>query len=224
MKNHLHKIEKQLLKVKTTLSNDPILQKDIDSNLPFLLPYSKAEKCADIKLIIIGQDPTIRNIESRKTITATLNLDKNNSLRTYLGLICNKLQINIDNEVYATNLYKCFFTYPPADNESILTRHFKIWADLLINEISVFQNPIIISLGEPLIKQLIHTGKNEVKFFWDYMGNTKSGNNFKAIESNNNYLQKRIYPVAHQPTWSQNKFYKDHLEAYLNFVTLDSKN
>jgi len=223
MKIHLRKIGNQLLKVKKLLTDDPVLIKDIDLSFLFLPPYSTAEKCEDIKLIIIGQDPTVRRPESRKDITATLNLDKNNSLKSYLNLVCNKLQINIEKEVYVTNLYKCFFTTPPADDESILTRHFKVWTDLLINELSVFEKPIIISLGEPLIKQLIHTGNNEVKYYWDYIGKTQSGKNFKAIESKNNYLQKRIYPIAHQPTWSQNKFYRDYLDDYLKFVIADSK-
>jgi len=223
MKNHLSKIGNQLLKVRKALSKDSVLIKDIDSSLPFLLPYSNAKNCEDIKLIFIGQDPTVRIPESRKEITATLNLDKNNSLKSYLRLVSNKLQINVEKEVYATNLYKCFFTSPPADDESILTRHFKIWADLLINELSVFKKTIIISLGEPLIKQLIHTGEKEVKYFWNYIGKTQSGKNFKAIESTNNYLQKKIYPIAHQPTWSQNKFYRDYLDDYLNFVINDSK-
>ena len=223
MKNHLQKIGNQLSKVKKTLLNDHVLVKDIDLSLNFLHPYSTAKKCEDIRLIFIGQDPTVRVPESRKMITATLNLDKNNSLKSYLSLVCNTLQINIEKEVYATNLYKCFFNFPPADDESILTRHFKIWADLLINELSIFKNPIIISLGEPLIKQLIHSGEKKVKYFWNYVGNTKSNKNFKAIDAKNNYLQKRIYPIAHQPTWSQNKFYHYYLNDYLQFVISDNK-
>lgn len=224
MKTHLQQIEFQLGKIFNVLSHDPILQNDIDTTLRFLLPHSTAENCGDVKLIIIGQDPTVRNYNSRKDITATLNLDKRNSLRKYICMICNRLQIDLDKEVYATNLYKCFFKHPPADNFSVLTRHFKIWADLLINELNAFSNPIIISLGEPLIKQLIHTGNSNVKYFWDYQGNTKSGNDFKSIEPNDNYLQRRIYPIAHQPSWQQNKFYFYYLDSYLDFIINNSKN
>jgi hypothetical protein len=223
MQNHILSVRKQLQKIERVLSNDPVLIKDIDSSLPFLSPYSKAIKCNDIKLVFIGQDPTVRNPDSRRTITATLNLDKNNSLKSYLGLVCKILKIDIDTEVYATNLYKCFFTFPPADDETILTRHFKIWTDLLINELSVFKQPIIITLGEPLIKQLIHTRNKEVKYYWDYIGTTQSGKNFRAINIQDNYIQRRIYPIAHQPTWSQNKFYRDYLNDYLNFVLRDRK-
>jgi hypothetical protein len=68
-----------------------------------------------------------------------LNLDKENSLKTYLRTVCDILQVDIEKEVYATNLYKCFFKIPPADDQTILTRQFKIWIDLLINELSVFK-------------------------------------------------------------------------------------
>jgi len=224
MKKHLQNIETELFKIRKVLNEDPVLKLDIDFKHPFLKPYSGAVKLEDIKLIIIGQDPTVRREESREKITATLNLDKNNSLRSYLEIVCNILQIDIDKELYATNLYKCFFNKPPADDESILTRHFKIWADLLIKEIKSFKNPIIISLGEPLIKQLIHTGKRDVKYFWDYIGNTQTGGKFKVINPNNNYLQRTIYPIAHQPTWSQNRFYHDYLKSYLQFITKEREN
>lgn len=218
MKYHLEKVKRQLLQIKNVLSGDQVLQKDIDSTRSFLDPYSNAKKCEDIRLVFIGQDPTVRNPDARNAVKATLNLDKNNSLKSYLGHVCKTLKMDFDTEVYATNLYKCFFTFPPADDETILTRHFKIWTDLLINELSVFNNPIIITLGEPLIKQLIHTGYKEVKYFWNYIGETKSGKLFKAIDSHDNYLQRRIYPIAHQPAWSQNKFYHEFLDDYLKFV------
>jgi hypothetical protein len=57
----------------------------IDLVLKVIPPFKGA---SEIKLIVIGQDPTIRNVSSRKNITCTLNLDKNNSLKTYIGSIC----------------------------------------------------------------------------------------------------------------------------------------
>ena len=205
-------------KTKRELSKDTVLWNDIDSKYDFILPYSKADKVNDIKLVFIGQDPTVRRQESRADIKVTLNLDKGNSLKTYLKKVCEILEVDIDKEVYATNLYKCFFKIPPADDQTILTRQFKIWMDFLINELTVFENSIFITLGEPLINQLIHSSRKQVKHYWDYFGKTKSGGNFKCCESFENYLQKRIYPLAHQPTWSQNEFYKTYLDGYLEFI------
>ncbi len=223
MKNHILQIERMLKTTKKLLSKDAVLQNDIDSSFDFILPFSKAEKTSEIRLIFIGQDPTIRNKKSREKITVTLNLDKENSLKTYLKKVCDILQIDIEKEVYATNLYKCFFKRPPADDQTILTRQFKIWMDLLINELAVFKNPFVITLGEPLINQLIHSNSKKVKDYWDYIGNTKSGGNFKYNEPYENYLQRRIYPIAHQPTWSRNKFYKTYLKDYLEFLKINEK-
>jgi hypothetical protein len=218
MESHISHIENKLKETKRLLLNDSVLQNDIDFGYDFILPFSRAENISDIKLVIIGQDPTVRRPESRRDIKVTLNLDKENSLRTYLKTVCDILKINIEKELYATNLYKCFFKIPPADDQTILTRHFKVWIDLLINELKAFDNPIFITLGEPLINQLIHSENKQVKYYWDYIGQTKSGANFKCNESFENYLQRRIYPIAHQPTWNRNEFYKIYLKDYLEFI------
>lgn len=223
MKNHILQIEKKLKATKRLLLKDCILRNDIDFSNDFIPPFSGAEKISEIKLVLIGQDPTVRRVESRANIKVTLNLDKENSLKAYLKRVCDILQIDIEREVYATNLYKCFFNFPPADDQTILTRHFKIWIDFLMNELQEFDNPIIITLGEPLIQQLIHAENKKVKYYWDYIGKTKSGGEFKFVESNENYLQKRIYPIAHQPTWSRNKFYNTYLKDYIGFIKQNEK-
>ena len=189
----------------------------------FILPFSKADNTSEIKLIFIGQDPTVRRQKSRGDIKVTLNLDKENSLKTYLKKVCDILQIDIEKEVYATNLYKCFFKIPPADDQTILTRQFKIWMDFLIYELTVFKNSFVVTLGEPLINQLIHSNSKQVKHYWDYIGQTKSGGNFKCNEPFENYLQRRIYPIAHQPTWNRNEFYKTYLKDYLEYLKRNEK-
>ena len=223
MKNHILQIDKKLKATKRMLLKDSVLKNDIDFSNDFILPYSNANVISDAKLIFIGQDPTVRRKESRSDINVTLNLDKKNSLKTYLKKVCDILLIDIEKEVYATNLYKCFFHSPPAEDQTILTRHFKIWNDLLKNELNVFKNSIIITLGEPLIKQLIHAENRKVKYYWDYIGNTKSGGKFKFVKPNENYLQERIYPLAHQPTWSRNRFYNTYLQDYLEFIKQNEK-
>jgi len=223
MKNHILQIERKLKTTKNVLLKDTVLQKDIDFNYDFILPFSIAENISEIKLVLIGQDPTVRRQKSRRDINVTLNLDKENSLKTYLKKVCDCLQIDIEKEVYATNLYKCFFKIPPADDQTILTRQFKIWMDLLIDELAVFKNSFVITLGEPLIKQIIHSNSKKVKDYWDYIGQTKSGGNFKCNEPSENYLQRRIYPIAHQPTWNRNEFYKTYLKDYLEFIKRNEK-
>ena len=223
MKTHLNRIEKVLKSTKEFLKKNTELADGIDLSMNFIPPFSKSIKVSDVKLIIIGQDPTVRNKTSRKNIQATLNLDKNNSLRKYVEKVCKKLHFDIDKEVYATNLYKCFFTDPPSDNPNILTRHFKIWMDILIDELRVFDLPYVVTLGEPVIQQLVYPyAEKNVKFYWNYTGNTNSGCKFKSISQNDNYLQKKIYPIPHQPTYSKN-FYKKYFDNYLNFIIESEK-
>ena len=55
-----------------------------------------------IRLIVLGQDPTVQNPEYRKKIKVTLLLNQPGGLRTYLGKICYALDIDLDENIYAT--------------------------------------------------------------------------------------------------------------------------
>lgn len=229
MKNHILQLERELQTTRKMLLNDSILQNDIDFEFEFLLPYSKAENLSQIKLVIIGQDPTILNNtedsrKRQKKITTTLDLNnEKGNLRKYCNLISNNLGFNIDKDVYATNLSKCVFKEKPASN-GVLSKHSKHWLPLLQKELSVFSEKVIfISLGEPLLNQLTHSNNKKVRYYWDYIGDTKSGGDFKCNEAHENHLHKRIFPIGHQPTWSRNKFYKIYLEDYLNFIKNNEK-
>lgn len=168
MKNHILQIERELQTLRKKLLNDSVLQNDIDFEFDFLLPYSKAESLSQIKLVIIGQDPTILNKtevskKRQKQITITLDLNnENGNLRKYCKLISNNFGFNIDKEVYATNLCKCVFKEKPAYN-GVLSKHSKQWLPLLQKELSVFSEEVIyISFGEPLFIQLTHSNNKKV--------------------------------------------------------------
>ncbi len=57
MKNHILQTERKLNTTIELLLHDAVLQNDIDFSHDFLLPYSKAERTSEIKLVFIGQDP-----------------------------------------------------------------------------------------------------------------------------------------------------------------------
>lgn len=63
----------------------------------------------EIRLIVLGQDPTVKNEKSRAGIRTVLNLDKEGSLKRYLRRICQGLGIGLEENVYATNVVKNFF-------------------------------------------------------------------------------------------------------------------
>jgi uracil-DNA glycosylase len=210
--------------IKQKLRNDIILSDDIDFDSDFILPYSKAENISAVRLVIIGQDPTIQckttSKQRQRKITTTLDLDnESGNLRKYCKLICEAFNLDIDKDVYATNLCKCVFKEKPAYN-GVLEKHSKLWRDPLKEELSVFSNSVIfVTLGQPLIKQLIRSNQTKVSYYWDYKGKTESGLGFKCCEPTQNYLQKRIYPLAHQPTWKRNKFYNKYLSDYLKYIS-----
>lgn len=177
-------------------------------------------------MVIIGQDPTILNgkdasIKRQKEITSTLDLNNTKgNLRKYCEHICKCFNYDIDKDIYATNLCKCIFKEKPAYNR-VLDKHSEQWIPLLKEELSVFSDKVIvITLGQPLIRQLIHSNKKEVKFYWNYIGKSKSNGDFKYCESTDNKLEKKIYPLPHQPTWSSIKFYSHYFNDYLNFIKI----
>lgn len=205
--NDVEKLRLQL-KSESDFSVNPI-----DLSLPVIPPFKGNE---EIKLIILGQDPTIRNVVSRKKISCTLNLDKNNSLKTYIKRICSSLGITIDN-VYATNIFKYFYTFPPADTMEVLINHLKPNLDLLRRELDEFGNIPIITLGEPVL-QLITNEYEKVREFWDYNKKTKTTDGrFTYSEAKDNLLKRDFFPLPHQPS-IRKEFYKNNLEKYLQVV------
>ena len=84
---NINDIIDEVVKIRLELPDDPA--NPIDFDLSPVKPYIGDE---EIKLIIIGQDPTIRNKQRRKYINTTLNLDKNGALKTYVENICRELE------------------------------------------------------------------------------------------------------------------------------------
>ena len=168
-----------------------------------------------IKLIIIGQDPTIRKVERRSDIACTLNLDKGGSLKAYIEKICNHLDCSIDN-IYATNLFKYFYTIPPADTLNVLFKHIDKNLDLLKEEIAKFPNAKIITLGQPVL-QLLTRKNNKVKEYWDYPKGSKTQFSKCLAEDENNKLKRDFYPFIHIKS-SSKKFYKDNICNYLDYI------
>lgn len=185
----------------------------IDPNLDPIPPFIGS---SSIKLIILGQDPTVKNVKSRSKIKTTLNLDKNNALKRYIDEICKELNISIDN-VYATNLFKYFFTNPPASNFPILLEHLEPNLQLVLEEINQFKQVPIIILGEPLLK-LLTDKNNKVRLYWDYNAKTKDSNlNFKFSNKNENKLNRDIYPIPHQPS-IRKEFYRKNFQKYIKII------
>jgi uracil-DNA glycosylase len=191
-----------------------------DNPIDMLLdPVPPFKGSGEIKLIIIGQDPTIKNKDHRYKIKKTLNLDKNGSLKTYISKICNSLGLEIEN-VYATNVFKYFYNDPPARTPDVLSGHLNLNLELLRNELKIYPDLPIITLGEPVLQLLSNIPDDKVRTYWDYK-NGISGHSFKKCTDNE--LDRPFFPLPHQPS-SGRKFYSENIKQYLDFVLKDSIN
>ena len=186
----------------------------VKRELRFVPPYFGKD---DIKLIIIGQDPTIRNEERRKNITCTLNLDKSGALTSYVKQICEGLGITIEN-VFATNIFKYFYTTPPAQTFDLLKNHLPHNIVLLKKELELFPEAPVITLGEPVLK-LLTNDKAKVRNYWGYNPKTKSCNDdFDSVGTDkNNEIGRVFYPFCHQPSLRK-QFYQENIKGHLNAV------
>jgi hypothetical protein len=176
---------------------------------------------SDIKLIILGQDPTVKNINSRRTITTVLNLNRPGSLRKYISQICDGLGITPEN-IYATNYLKNFFITPPTQIKEInIFKEFgPYWLPLLKEEIAQYPNVPVISLGQPLLKAIVKNNVSPlVHDYWGYLPKWRFGvqKPFRNLETYDNVLDRTVYPFPHQPS-IRKKFYADRLIDYCSYV------
>lgn len=138
----------EALKIRDSLNDYE--ENHIDTNLAPVLPFKGNDR---IKLIVIGQDPTITEVKERGKIKTTLKLDAPGPLRRYIESICRGLEITIEN-VYATNLFKYFYKKKPASTPKVLAAHLESNLALLKKELSEYSDCIIITLGQPVLQLL----------------------------------------------------------------------
>jgi len=175
-----------------------------------------------IRLIILGQDPTVHDPEYRKKIKVALLLNQPGGLRTYLGKVCNALDIDLDENIYATNLLKNFFTVPPDKLRKKDPQFFRKaadhWIPLLGEEIEEFENVPVLPLGEPVLNCLTKGPERVlIRYFWDYEGPAQYGRNFGCIKPTDNVLSRVIFPFPHIPGL-KHKFYRQQMDGYLAFM------
>lgn len=204
----MEKNEKLVSQIKEMLTALPDFNRNrIDKTLE---PVSPFRGNGPIKLVFIGQDPTIRNAQRRKDISVTLNLDKSGALRTYLERIVKGLELSFDN-VYATNLFKYFYTIPPADTPDVLMAHLQPNIDILKEELLDLSDCTIITLGEPVLK-LLTDDTSKVHDYWNYRGC-----GFQYVKADETKIGRCVFPFPHQPSINKS-LYHENLEAYIEFV------
>jgi len=200
------------------LASDPHLGRFVDSSFSIPKVYRGSGK---VRLVILGQDPTVKDVRSRAAIKTVLNLDRRGGLRNYLIQICSHLGLDLDRNVYATNYLKNFFKPPTQIKELDVFREFsRVWLPLLRDELATVPEVPLISLGQPLLSALVSEGASpHVRDYWGYTPGWKSGQtaSFRCLEPYENQLGRLIFPFPHQPS-IRKLFYKDRLTDYTAFV------
>lgn len=214
-------------KAREQLLQDAVVGPYIDRDLPHVPPPYVGS--GDIRLIIIGQDPTVQRAKRRASIHTVLTLDeKNGLLSRFLGGLCDELGLSLSEHVYATNACKCFFTSPPTiitrnDNVNVLEKSASVWLPILRYELAAFPQAAVISLGEPVLSLLVKQEySREMKHYWGYHREWQVGKRTAMcpILPEQSTVARQIFPFVHQPTLQgkRTEFYRQRRAEYIEFV------
>ncbi len=222
MNEWINQISEQSRDIRTQLVQHPTIGQYVDLSLPIPRPFIGT---AEIKLIVIGQDPTVQREASRQRITTVLNLNTKGNLTRYLDSICEMLKLDLSENVYATNACKCFFTEPPTaiyknNGVDVIRESADLWLPLLHDELAHFPQATILSLGEPVLNLLVRDGGSRLmKSYWGYTRDWQQGTtgSLASIAPEFSTVGRRIFPFPHQPSLRK-KFYSERLPRYVDYV------
>lgn len=188
-----------------------------------LTPPEPFRGSGNIRLIILGQDPTVQDPEYKKKVKVVLLLNQPGRLRTYLGKVCKGLDIDLDENIYATNLLKNFFTRPPdrinKEDPQFYQKAADYWIPLLREEIEEFKDVPVLTLGQPVLNCLTK-GPDQVliRYSWGYEGPGQYGRNFGYIKPSENVVGRVVFPFPHLPGLSHRIYGGQRMDGYLAFM------
>ncbi len=176
-----------------------------------------------IRLIVLGQDPTVQNPKYREKIKITLLLNQPGGLRTYLGKVCKALDIDLDENIYATNLLKNFFAEPPdrinKREPQFYQKAADYWIPLLRDEIEEFKDVPVLTLGQPVLDCLTKgPDRILIRYSWGFEGHGQYGGNFGYIKPSENVLGRVVFPFPHLPGLSKKIYGRQRMDGYLAFM------
>jgi uracil-DNA glycosylase len=201
------------------LKADAEIGKYVDDSMPIPPPFSGS---GPVRLVILGQDPTVNLQESRRKVGAVLNLDRAGNLRVFGERICAELGLKLTEHVYATNICKNFWTSRPTTVSAVdlLAKSWPYWSPVLQEELAALPGATIISLGQPILRVLIRAEHyHDMKSFWGYDGRWRSGRvrPFGMVQASESTIQRAFFPVIHQPSLQQ-PFYAGRFKDYMAFI------
>jgi len=109
---HINNILIRATEVRSQVAKDFLISNDLSSHHTHIPePYCCLNYFSDVKLIFLGQDPTVQAVKTRSHIQTVLMLNGKGNLRDYIEQICTKVKIDLSHEVYATNLLSTFLSH-----------------------------------------------------------------------------------------------------------------
>ncbi|MCB9780778.1 MAG: hypothetical protein H6742_19575 [Alphaproteobacteria bacterium] len=206
--------------VRDTLAEDPRVGPFVDRELDIPLPFVGGD---DIRLVLLGQDPTIQRAAQRCHVRTVLNLDRRGSLRRYLTDVVDALGLTLA-QVYATNVARCFFTAPPTElartqGLDVIRASADHWLPLLHEELACFPDALVISLGQPVLPTLVRDGHPQImRHYWGYDVRWREGARapFRRVEAEASALERPLHPLVH--IGARGPFYRARRAEYLAFV------
>lgn len=202
--------------VSLKLVADPLIGPYVDQNHDIPRPFIGSE---EIKLVIIGQDPTAGLAEERDQINTVLKLNKPGPLRNFVRTISERIGFDIDKNVYCTNLCKNFFNEKPscmleASSVDVISLAFPFWEPVLRRELENFPHAVIVTLGGPVLKRLVKPGVSDQMYdYWSPKGYSK-------VLADQSVLSREFFPFIHIRTLDR-FYYLMNRFAYLDYIASD---
>lgn len=173
-------------------------------------PYTKAGN--KLRLMLIGQDPTIKRNPER--VKQVLMLDEpNGQLSRWLTSLFGSENYQSLN-IYATNLVKCTFNKSPSitleGGLKFLKPYYENCKGYLLDEIRLYKSDCVIALGEPTHKlfRTILDNKSDIQ---ETMQEAFTGKFTKAWIGNISF---DYSPCLHIQTWRVAETYGDYVKSF----------
>ena len=161
------------------------------------------------RIMLIGQDPTVRKNPDRVKHALMLNNPKSQLFKWLNGLLG---EVNFKNAtIYGTNIVKCTFPIPPTDQDDrdFLSPFFQNCKNYLIQEVANYKPDLVLTFGE-----ITHQSFIDLLDFHDAINNDmKMAFNGQFYVAEMQSHQFRYSPCLHLQTFRVAEKYGDKVKV-----------
>jgi len=180
-----------------------------------VIPYYK--RGGGLRVVLIGQDPTIFNRPERVSEVLMLN-EENGQLSRWLRKIFGEDNFHALT-LYATNLVKCSFAKPPSTSKAgglkFLKPYFQNCKDYLAEELLNFRPEFVLTLGEPAHKLFVSILDNQV----DIPDSMQAAFTGQFIKTKFNGFEFDYSPCLHIKTFRVAEVYGESVQKFKQGIT-----